>query len=205
MEALKRLPADAQNKSNCSGPWSLSSFFRNMTKLIHPPPTLFFSEEGRHDRERNRISARIVRVPQLASWNQPALGSNDQAREPAGQLLMRCPSRFAARARPRKSTLARFFFFSFFFCQELSEVKLTKRQRRDGLAGLGEIWRLTIRVMIAASRRLGLCVSVFSSGGEGPRASANRRISLEYKHLQAPDSLSHLRSPALFVPLHGPN
>lgn len=73
--------------------WALipQLILRNMTKLIHPPPTLFFSEEGRHGRERNRISSRIIRVPQLASWNQPALGSNDQAREPAGQLLMRCP------------------------------------------------------------------------------------------------------------------
>lgn len=46
VEALKRLPADAQNKSNCSGPWSLSSFSRNMTKLIHPPPTLFFPKKA---------------------------------------------------------------------------------------------------------------------------------------------------------------
>lgn len=202
-EALKRLPADAQNKSNCSGPWSLSSFFRNMTKLIHPPPTLFFPKKVATAARGTELARGLLEFLNLP----PGISRRSAQMTRRVNLL---DSYWCAvlhvlrRGRDPENPLWPVFFSRFFF--------FVRRYRRSNwqsdsdemvLTGLGEIWRPTTRVMIAATRRLGLCV--FSSGGEGPQASANRRIWLEYKHLQAPDSLSYLRSPALFVPLHGPN
>lgn len=72
--------------------WTLmpdpSAHFKKHDK-VNPPS--IFPEDGCPNLQRNRISAGIIRVPQVASWNQPALASNDQACKPARQLLMRCP------------------------------------------------------------------------------------------------------------------